>query len=547
MGKRFWEINDVHGNLLYSGEAVTRRELVAELAARGASFAGADLSGHDLSHLCLDGLDFSGADLSGSRLRGSTANKAVFDFAILDGVKGEGMTAKDAKFRNTRIGRCKVRGTTTCSTFDGSIFTHSRFDGSQVEHASFEGASMSGTSFALAKVRRSIFRSAFLNNTDYSRGELFHNDFSGAEMTATSSATRIPRASLPDRTSDTVAVGNNYTDAVMDETTPAFKWDRVFGKIANQVAWGVSAAAMLAATSFIPMETGEQWLGHYVGQGVAVVGLVGLANMLLEKLGDRIKDKIEDQVLKLQLAVREAALEVKRRGGNIKETVAAVAFGTGFGPLRRALGATAGQVAGQGVMPFVKSITAGGTDIMLCDRRHMAAALEWIATSFGHSRLLEHDLVITRTAEGGDAPSILKFFAGGGMAAFWTREGEVTRALSWDADSMKPDAWPDGTVAGVVARAIDVRKAFEIAVVKDHMPHVDLAYDMESETIRAGVDGSIVVTHSKTQLARNKIGPVLIRPDGTAFSERDAKILVQMEDRGGHDDDAAPSGTPAAR
>lgn len=540
--KRQWDLKNRDGHVLHSGKFVTKKDFIQHLIDRGASFRDADMRDLDLSHMRLDGLDFTGANLAGAKLRGSTANKTRFDNADLSGVRAEGMTARQASFMHVTVGKHRIRGTESVAFFDGAQLTYSSFDGAMLDQASFEGCSMSGATFDYARLKRCILRNARLNNADFSRSEILQCNLEHAELNATTAAFRLPRASLPNRTVDTIAVGNNYKGAVIDETTPIFKWDRTFNGIDQHVAWGVSTAAMLAATAFMPVDPSGEWLGKLVGQGVVMMGAVALLSLLKEKLSQKVQDRLADVTLNLQLSMRTATAELLQRGANVKETVAALGRGSGIKALTRALAATSANAEQIGIMPLVKALAAGDTNVILCDRGHMALALEWLSSSFARSKLLKRDLIISRVGHEDDAaPSILKFFAGGGMAAFWTRKGEVSRTLTWAADDMVPEQWSvKGVPPAGPMQAMHARQMFENAVIRDHLPGAELTYDRLTQQLRAGKDGSIVVTGQRDQLPRNPNGPVLIRPDGERLSERQARDMLRRENNN-DDGDALPS------
>lgn len=535
-----WKITNTKGELIYSGEAVTRRALLASLFEQGASFAGANLGGYDLSHMNLNGIDLTGANLAGAVLRGATANKARFDHANLDGVRAEGLTARQASFRHARLGLGERKN--QCATFDGAILTHSCFDGAEISGASFEGISASGVTFDLAKLLRVRFANAVLSNADWSRAEVLQCDFSHAELNASSGALKVPRASLPNRTIDTVAIGNTYSGAVLDASVPKLSFDRAATGVANHIAWAASTAAILAATAALPVDPTGEWLGKLVGQGTVMLGAVALITLIKEKIDEKLQHQLADVTLKLQGMVRGAFAELTQRGANIAETVAALTRGPGLKPLRKALAATHDGAQRNGIFNEVKQLVLGSTNIILCDRRHMALALEWMSSSYGRTRLLKRDFIVSRVAHDNDsAPTMLKFFAdGGGMAAFWTKDGKMFRAMGWDADELVPEAWPVNGPAPAHSNrtmpAMRARQLFEQAVVNDHFPSVRLTYDRLTHQLRAGRDGSIVVTRQRDQLARNAHGPVLIRGDGSALSEKEAVALSRRDD-----DDAAPA------
>lgn len=533
-----WTINDRTGAVLHEGQDETKKALIQRLVLEGRSLAGADLRNLDLSHLDLTGVDLAGADLSGASLRGAKAKGARFDGAVLDGVRAEGMTAVGASFMHATIGLHKRRGQDLKATFDGAVLTHARFDAAVINEASFEGCSISGGSFCLATVVRGVFRDARLNNLDWSQARLLHCDLRDAEMHATTAAYRIPRSSLPNRSRDTIAVGNNLEGAITDDTIPAFRRDRVLSGIDTHLAWTVSTAAMLAGASLLPVDPSGDWLGKLVGQGTVLIGALTLIGLLKEKITEKVQEHLSDATLKAQMAARTALFDLVRRAGNVANSVVALSRGPGAGAILDAMRATADDREAKGRVAAFAHAVIGDVDVVICDKGRMARGLEWISMAFSRSHLLGRDLVVARSDAGPDAPSLLKFFAHGGMAAFWTEKGKVVRAMSWGADDMAPEIVEGDADAPV--SAIEARLAFERAVVDEHVPGVHLDYDPAQQQLRAGRDGSVVVTEMRNQLPRNRHGSVLIRPDGGAYSESGARDLLRRENDEPDDPEAVP-------
>lgn len=519
-------ILDRAGNVLHQGDGETKKAFVEALIASGESLANADLRNLDLSRLVLDGGDLKGADLSGASLRGTSANGTRFDGSILKGVKAEGMTARAASFIHTTIGTHVRRGQTVRAIFDGAVLTHSRFEGASIEDSSFEGVAAAGASFRHAHVLNTTFKDALLHNVDWCLSEILRCKFNDAELHARTETYRIPRASLPNRSRECVAVGNDMTGAIVDDSIPAFKRDKLLSGLDSQLAWAASTGAMLLGASYLPIEPSSDWFGNIIGHGTVLVGALLVANMLKEKAVEFMQDHLSDATLKVQLAIRSGVIDALRRSGNLVNSVVAIGRGPSMRAIVDALRATAKQAVRDGIPKSIIRAAIGDVDVIVCDRRRMAVALEWISMSFYRTELIERDVVVARLGEG-DAPSVLKFFAGGGMAAFWVKDGAVTRTIAWDADEMIIES--DKDLADEIPTAMEARLAFEQAAVSQYVPGAQLQYDPGMHQLRAGRDGSVVVTDIKNQLPRNKKGTVLLRPTGESFSERAARELIRNE------------------
>lgn len=525
------------GHVMYAGHFDSKRELIAWIIKNGGSLAGANLNMHDLSHLNLDHMDFTGADLTGAKLLGSKAAGAIFNDTLLIGTKAEGMTAPGAKFIGATIAPRTLLNKTIQTSFDGSKLTYSVWDGASITEASLEGCGLAGASFDMTEVTKCSFRGAFAHNTQWGRALLRDNNFENAELHTSLNGNYAPRRSMPDRTKDAIAISNNYKNAILDNTTSAFRLDHTLGKVARQVAWGASAAVMLLASTYLPLEPNGEWLGKVFGQGTVMVSAFFLLNLVKEKVGERVEDFVKENAMKVSLAVRAAAMEFTQRGGNLIEAVATITRGSGSAPFLSALAMTAKQAEEAGIPNIVKSIMVNDTSILLCDKGHMAMALEMQTSSYGRTHLLKKDMIFTRVKHEDDgAPSIIKLFAGGGMAAFWTHGNQVETVREWGPDEMEPLTWP---IAGRPAQprmsmdAMQARQLFEEAVVQDHLPNAKLTYDRMTDQIRAGMDGSIIITRQKTQLmSRGKQhGPIWIDPNGTEH-DKDSGNAIKIQSIG---------------
>jgi len=217
-----------------------------------------------------------------------------------------------------------------------------------------------------------------------------------------------------------------------------------------------------------------------------------------------------------------------RRGGNIGNAVVAMGKSMAVAPFVDAIRATTDETHSSSALSAFSRMTVGDVDVIVCDKRRMAMVLEWISTSFSRTALIDRDFLVVRAGEPGDAPDMLKFFAGGGMAAIWQRPGETSRVVVWDEEELKPSYTDEDGLTGT--SAMHVRRQFERAVIADHLPNTKVEYDPARQQLRAGMDGSIVVTEMRNQLPRNKSGVVLVRPSGEGFTESAARSLIDEAD-----------------
>lgn len=531
------KILDRDGEVLYEDTAPSKKELIVRLVREGKSLANADLHKCDLSYCDISNGDFSGADLTDANMKGAIAGGlTIFQDAILDGVRAEGMSGRRAVFMGASVKPSESGD----PTFAGAILTYSVWDEAQIQKATFDGAGLTGSRFRRAKVHRSSFRKAWFSNVDHAAAEYLENNMAEARMTPRAVAHRIPAASIPDQTRGTVAIGNTYGKTRLDGTLAAFKRDRFLGRLERGVCWSVSTAAILAGTGVIDdiaaQDTWREAFGSLAGTGFAFLMVATGANLVLERMSDKVKDVIHGSLTAIQRFVRTQAARINALGRLTKDY--AVVFLTGPGREFVAHALTSESNGEPAALSHQRHQRLAGCSVILATRDRIARCLQMIGNAANDKAAANHDhLVIRRNPGIDDLPTAIKYHADGGVTGFWSHaDGSVRGFVAFD--HLERQIASKGDIP-VVNRRADLRRQFETALICDMGGPSDFSYPFDTHEITAGRDGSVVVVQSGRSLPHNeKNGYVVIAKDGTAYTAGDAKIAAR-DDHGDTEETAA--------
>lgn len=180
---------------LSTEEAKLLRETVISEYAAGKSFAGADLTGADLSALSLVGTDFRDAILEGVNFTGADLIKADFSNAVLAGADLTGAKCSAGKFRGANISRAILKDADFAGGLEmsGVVLAKSDLSGAKFSEADLSGADLTEcifnkTDFSCVKAQQMIFISTDLKGlrctgADFSKGMFIEVDISGADFT----------------------------------------------------------------------------------------------------------------------------------------------------------------------------------------------------------------------------------------------------------------------------------------------------------------------------------------------------------------------------
>jgi hypothetical protein len=498
-------IYDTDGNPLMEGWAPNLKSLVADLVTQGKSLAGADLSNGFLQGINLSGADLRMADLSGADLRMSTLERADFRGAKMIDIRMQG-----AKLDHSLLDGADL----TNADLNGCTIPHSSFRGAKMHRTSLRNAGISSCLMSYVDAEQADFAKSRIRNTDFAHARLVRCGFEGADL---KSSTPIAIRSLPDRTRSAVVVACTYDkDTRFSGTVPTMKSDYLLHRFCRFVAWGSATATVLGAASYAPDMVSPEMLQTVLGSGVGLVLTVSALSMLKEGVIDWFKERFGEKMIDLQMAVRQAAIATERYGRSKWNLVCAIGKARSLTPIRHALESVRKSSIVGGLDP-VRKFLADGCETIICDRKHLALALDTIAINSQRNYTIDRDITLIRPkgSANSEAPSCLRFHKGGGVTAIWPNEkGLPGRRIHYDGNGTYVQGTPGQTEPTPTPE--DVANRFERAVLEDNgLGH--FAYPKDTHFPTAGRDGSILIYKESTRLLDN-VGdqPAYIAPDDTA-------------------------------
>lgn len=500
MAGRIFEIKSIDGEVMHSGRAESRRALIGRLASEGASFARADLVDADLTQIDLKGVSFEEARLDRADFRGSLLHGADFGFASLRQAKLQGAQARRTRFEAADLTEARLSG----AHLTWSSFLRAILDGAHLDDVA--GANLT---FAQARMRKTILADARLRNADFGGAHMVEPDFTRCDLR---SSIPLPVGSLPDRTLGTMVVGGRYADAELCPTVGAFRRDHRWTSVLKHTAWTVSAVALIAALSHVPfMEEIEHGAGR-ISEGSVIGFAIGAAFLIKEKVADEIKERLAHHLGHVQARAR-MFLDAAKRAGTAAVDVMALGLASGRDHMAAALQATGVDAAGKGYFSAFARIAAGATEVVFCDRRHLALALSTIHANRQREYALSTDVVLVRPGGPSDeVPQVLRFDPTGSVVGVWNREDGTRAMAGFDGQGRlfcRKGEIPAGCLHSF-GRDFAVQ-AFERAVLTDHeLGHLKLPVD---NVVRAGADGTLLVFNGTRRLDNDR-GPAVLHADG---------------------------------
>lgn len=507
------KIQDVEGNILYEGIAKSRKAYVQSLIRANKSLARANLKGANLTGCNLDDGDFEGANLDGADLRGTRAKFAKFVGASLRGVVAEGFQAKRADLTGADLSPHPEYGTPT--RMDGAILQFARLDLAVVEGVSFRNAGLSSISLCGAKVKNSDFTNAYMHNVDYNDAFVEHNEFSETDMTPTMN---IPEAHLPDRTRGATIRNNRYHRTKIGKGNDLFRRDSMLGKAAPIAYSGVAALALATGWAFtgeVSFETMRDFVGNNTWGfiGVASAWIVGK-----DQLEDRVKDVFINITSATTAKVRAATAELVSRGNALKNMSVAFMTGRASDALQRAM-----RDVDAPALKTIKANITGEVDVIIADRKKLAAALRRLSDTVLGRFTSQQDLIISRICDretDRHAPSAMILRRNGDIEAVWDDGAGNLSEMKWDRAGF-PISNEPGFQGPQITHVREIKKFIEATLRDNNVMNFD--FDPTTHSIRAGRDDSIVVQNRETAMLDNPYGPSVLTPDGVCFYYRNAR------------------------
>ncbi|WP_438022595.1 DUF2169 domain-containing protein [Sorangium sp. So ce233] len=167
---------------LDSEEALRLRREVEAGHKDGQSFAGADLTGADLSHLDLAGVDLSGAMLESAFLTGTNLRRANLTGAILAHANLEGADLSEAKLDGSNLGSACLRDVKALGGvhFGEAVLVKADLWGADLSGANLSGADLSEANLRDTNLEGVVAEKATFQKIDLTGARLLGARLSGA-------------------------------------------------------------------------------------------------------------------------------------------------------------------------------------------------------------------------------------------------------------------------------------------------------------------------------------------------------------------------------
>ncbi len=507
------KIMAVDGNVMYEGRAKSRKAFIELLVRQKKSLAGADLEGQDLTGLNLDDCNFEGANLDNADLRGTRAKGGNFNRASMRSIVAEGFQAKRASLIDADLSPHPEYGRP--SRLNGAILQFSKLDLCKIVKVNMRDAGLSSTSMCGAVVEGNDFSNAYMHNVDYNDATVERNRFHNTDMTPTLS---IDDAHIPDRTHGARVRYNSYKNTRIGKGNDLFRRDSFLAKSAPLAFSSAAAIALATAWTYVPEFSFEQ-IRDFVGHNT--FGFIGVASAWI--IG---KDKAEDYVKETFSKVANGALEMVRsgleelvnRGKALKNMSVAIVTGKASDALQRAM-----RDVDAPVLKTIRANVTGQVDILIADRKKLAAALRRLSDAVVGQFVSNQDLIISRICDrepDRHVPSAVVLRKNGDIEAVWDDGDGNFSEMKWDRNGFPINVAE--TIQGPHITHVRVLKRFIEATVRDNNV-LDFSFDPTTHSLRTGRDGSLVVQSRETARLDNPWGPTVLTPDGNSIYYRNAR------------------------
>lgn len=524
------QIFSVKGELLYEGKAKSKKAFVQQLITDGKSLEGADLSYMDLTSINMDGGKFSGANLDRADLRGARAKHGSFANASLRGVIAMGFMAKHANFTGANFE--KSEPDQISSRFDGAILQNSRFDGAICEGTSFIWAGLSGSTFVGAKLEKCDMTKAYMHNVDWVNATVKECNLSEADLSPTY---QIAEKHIPDRTIGSQIIGNRYRHTKIGTGNSGFKKDSIWGRSLHYAYGGVAALAIAGAGMYLPLEINFEEIRHFIGQSSwEFIGVASALVVAKDRIEEFFKDGFTEFASNTTSKVRAVLQEIADRGIGLKNVAVAITAGAGGESLKRALKHEGGALA------TIRGNVTGTINIIVADRKHLAAALHRISDATEGRKPRSHDIIITRMNKDvvdAHTPSAMIFRRNGTIEAIWNQGNGKFASKKWDIAGVPYVSVDSELPQGPFNEHMLILKRFaDMILMENNVLMFD--FDPTTHTVHQGQDKSIVVVSRATTRLDNPWGPSIVTPDdecmyfrhGNQTDDKFKKLNLEIEE-----------------
>ncbi|WP_310622269.1 pentapeptide repeat-containing protein [Flexibacterium corallicola] len=502
-------IRDVDGNPLYEGKSKTYGQFVETLVKRNKSLQRANLRGLSLRNRDFSNGDFCGADLSGADLTGSIANRANFAQTKLHGLKANGLSAFRANFYGCDIKPLDVvyQDNPKETTFTGASLTFSDFKHACIENANFSECALGSSTFVNAKLNKTDFSRSSMSNVDWSGATLVRNNFRKANLAPT---IKIPAKSLPDFTDSALIAGNNYEGAELGQSNRGFASDKLVGKIVKGITVAAGIMGPLIASRYVPLELDLSPVEKALGSGagfIAVAGLVGyIQDEVKEKVFSTVSNYFDEKVLKIRSkihALKEGTIAAKELAVALMSKHEAVIVKSLMRSTNRSC-----------IFQRVGTLISGQIDVIVCDRKHLAVALNKMSASQDGELGLTRDVLLVQEGKRTLGPDAIYLRKSGEMVAIWKdpKKPDNTTSFMYNADGQVLDS--DTCSVDEIPTALELINTFSKDILNYHKVD-NFDHDATTHRLLAGRDGTITVRRKTNGHIDNPHGPAIIYPDNS--------------------------------
>jgi uncharacterized protein YjbI with pentapeptide repeats len=417
-----WIFRNREGDVIAEIEASTKRKAFLEVLRRGVSLIRADLRRLDMRGLDLSGINLSGALMDQTTdCRGIMAKGIILDDAVIRGTRFEGSTMTRASFQGATIihnadfsgveaGGADFRHAKIWNSDFGRMSAHSAlFNHALIKNSNFEAARMENADFSNARIEKSNFKRACLSSTYF--GKMSSKD--KEEL----------KKYLPIRTRNAVILGCAYDEkTVIDATIPAFKGDKRGNRVQNATLWGLGALAIGQGVD-MASETASHLAAVAGVEPVfgSVAITVGLGIVVKEIISDCLKDAASSRLKRAADFLRQSWKELTLAGKKKWDVLCLLGSTKALSPLRMALQETSEEMKREGILPYLKFLMADHGQIILCEKEHLAKALNMLANLRETGYRCPHPMtvVMPQGASTGVSPHILHFLPDGRSRVVW--------------------------------------------------------------------------------------------------------------------------------
>ena len=519
--KKLQTITDVHGEVMYQGLAVSKKDLIEELVRQKHSLDYADLSGLDLRQVDLSGAKLTGANFTKSGLRGANMSNAMVQEACFANAELYGIEARRTRFEGADFTNAKLAG---------AVLSFSNFRGAKLTGADFSDCNASSTQFTHSHGRGVKFVDTKLKNSDFSFATIQEGHFEGANFETTLS---LAEEHLPNRTLGATFVSCRYSsETKFCSSVPALKKDSIWSSIGRLASWIIPAALMYEGMTNLEHLVHFEEMFEASPMNVALIIVFPAAALIKTAVEEFIREKAGGALSDIQLRARKFMADVRRMARSKADLVVAVAKKMDLEPLRLALEASHTD-DDRTKIDALYWVLGNDDAAIVCDRRDLGRALAVMSDNeTRHYPVRSNVVLINPGAEAHGLegpPSALRFQKDGSVIALWGQHGKVLAKVKYPAGKNAV-----GEVIGKGSSAdhcLDKKKAIELfrSSILSNDGLMGFNYPRASHYVREGKDGTILVYNARTRRLDNPIGAAVIKLNGEKLHYRNGVLRETLQ------------------